>query len=93
MSKKKKCKKNHSFHHYPTWFLVLIFILTFGWCDANWVGDVQTKKSTFGYVFSFGRRVQMRYHEPHPPLWVTIYWVFILKYFWNILNKSLLKNL
>ncbi len=22
-----------------------------GWCDANWVGDVDTHKSMIGYVF------------------------------------------
>ncbi len=26
MSKKNICKKVHSFHHYPTWFLVPIFV-------------------------------------------------------------------
>ncbi len=34
-------------------------------------------------------KVQTRYHELHPPPWVTTYWVFILKYFKNILNKLL----
>jgi hypothetical protein len=38
-------------------------------------------------------RVQMGYHEPNLPPWVTAYWVFILKYSHNLLNKSLLKNL
>jgi len=33
------------------------------------------------------------YHEPHLPPWVIVYWVFILKYFWNISNKFFLKNL
>jgi hypothetical protein len=33
------------------------------------------------------------YHEPHLPPWVIVYWVFILKYFWNISNKSFKKNL
>jgi hypothetical protein len=32
-------------------------------------------------------------YEPHPSFWVIAYWVFILKYFWNILNKSFLKIL
>jgi hypothetical protein len=40
-------------------------------------------------------QVQMEYHEPHPPLeaWVTIYWVSILKYSWNILNNFFFLNL
>ncbi len=25
-------------------------------------------------------KVQTKYHEPHPPPWVTAYWVFILEY-------------
>jgi len=40
--------------------------------------------------------VQTRYHEPHLPFWVIAYWVFILKYFWNILNNCfflILENL
>jgi len=28
MSKKNICKKVHNFHHYPTWFLVPIFVLS-----------------------------------------------------------------
>jgi len=36
--------------------------------------------------------VQTGHHEPHLPPWVTAYWVFIPKYFWNILDKSFLKN-
>jgi hypothetical protein len=35
----------------------------------------------------------MRYHEAHPPPWVTTYLVFILEYSWNILNKSIKKIL
>jgi hypothetical protein len=30
----------------------------------------------------------MGYHEPHLTPWVIIYRVFILKYSWNIFNKS-----
>ncbi len=33
--------------------------------------------------------LQMEYREPHLPTWVIIYWVFILKYSWNIMKKSL----
>jgi hypothetical protein len=33
--------------------------------------------------------VEMKYHEPYMSLWVIAYWVFILKYSQNILNKSL----
>ncbi len=25
-------------------------------------------------------KVQIGYHEPHSPLWVNAYWVFILEY-------------
>jgi len=37
--------------------------------------------------------VQTRSHELDLPPWVTIYWVFILKYSWNLLNTNLFKNL
>jgi hypothetical protein len=37
--------------------------------------------------------VQTGYCELDPPPWVTAYWVFILQYSWNLLNKSLFKNL
>jgi hypothetical protein len=40
---------------------------------------------------SFHKRVQIGYHEL--ALWVIAYWVFILKYSWNLLSKSFLKNL
>jgi hypothetical protein len=46
----------------------------------------------FGFI-SLQEGLQMGYHEPHLPPWVIVYWVFILKYFWNILNKSLQENL
>jgi len=38
--------------------------------------------------FKNGLWVQMEYHEPLPPLeaWVTIHWVSILKYFWNMFS-------
>jgi hypothetical protein len=34
-----------------------------------------------------------KYHEPLLPPWVTVYWMFILKYFWNTWNKNIFKNL
>jgi hypothetical protein len=34
----------------------------------------------------------MGYHEPPPPPWVIVYWVFILEYSWNILNNFLKKS-
>ncbi len=37
--------------------------------------------------------MQTGYCELDPPPWVTAYWVFILQYSWNLLNKSLFKNL
>jgi len=37
--------------------------------------------------------VKMGYNEPHPPPWVIAYWVFILEYYWNILNKFFPKNI
>jgi len=37
-------------------------------------------------------RVKIQYHEPDLPLWVTTYWVFILRYFWNFL-KTFFKNI
>ncbi len=42
-------------------------------------------------MYKLGYRVQTRYHEPHSPSWVTAYWVFILEYSWNILNKFFYK--
>jgi hypothetical protein len=38
-------------------------------------------------------RVQIRYHEPHSPLWVNAYWVFILKYSQNLKKIFFKENL
>ncbi len=57
----------------------------------------KTPKSTQCARFSRLRlmpfSVKMGYNEPHPPFWAIAYWVFILEYYWNTLNKSLPKNL
>jgi hypothetical protein len=52
-----------------------------------------TQSAHFSRLKLMPFRVQMGYNEPHPPSWVTTYWVFILEYYWNIMNKSLAKNL
>jgi hypothetical protein len=68
------------------------FILTWlVWCKLG--RQCANQKIHFWEGFSFGRKVQTWYHEPHPPLWVIVYWVFILKYFWNILNKKIWRSL